>query len=146
MIEAVRPLAAGDVAAMASLEAAARRDLVGQRGGPQLLAESPEVGDWSGLVGRASHPVWVGTIDDVVVGYLELTIDATTAVVRQVYVQPEARELGFGDDMLAAAFAAARSAGCTVLEGTALPGNREMKNLYERAGVKARKIIVSIPL
>jgi hypothetical protein len=33
-----------------------------------------------------------------------------------------------------------------VLEGTALPGDRDTKNLYERAGVVARKIVVSKPL
>ena len=36
---------------------------------------------------------------------------------------PGARELGLGDALLAAALEAARAAGCTVLEGTALPGD-----------------------
>ena len=61
-------------------------------------------------------------------------------------MHPEARELGFGDWLLEAALHAARDAGSTVLEGTALPGDRDTKNLYERAGIKARKITVSLPL
>jgi GNAT superfamily N-acetyltransferase len=88
----------------------------------------------------------VGTIDGVVVGYLELGIEGPLASVRQVYVDPEARELGLGDELLATALECARAAGCRTLEGVALPGDRETKNLYERAGIKARKIVVSIPL
>lgn len=56
------------------------------------------------------------------------------------------REVGFGDWLLEAALAGARLHGCEVLEGTALPGDRATKNLYERAGIKARKITVSVRL
>ena len=59
-----------------------------------------------------------------------------------MYVEPEARELGFGDDLLAMATAAARDRGCVALEATALPGDRMTKNLYERAGITTRKLTV----
>jgi ribosomal protein S18 acetylase RimI-like enzyme len=85
----------------------------------------------------------VGLYDDVVLGYLELEVRGSIGAVVQVYVHPEARELGLGDEMLRAATVAARAAGCAVLEGTALPGDRDTKNLYERAGVVARKIVLS---
>ena len=138
MHEHIRPLAPHDSAEIAELEAAARAALVDQRGGPAHLAEVPAVGEWDG------QPwVWVSTIDEVPVGYLQLVRRDDVAEVRQVYVLPEARELGFGDGMLAAAMQAAREAGCTVIEGTALPGDRDTKNLYERAGITARKITVS---
>ena len=65
------------------------------------------------------------------------------ARVDQVYVTPEAREVGFGDALLAAAADEALGAGASVLEGEALPGDRETKNLYERAGITARLITVS---
>jgi GNAT superfamily N-acetyltransferase len=136
--EAVRPLTVDDIADVVELEAQARAALQEQRGGPAHLADTPPA-EWSGALGRA----WVGTIDGVVVGYLELDIDGAVARVRQVYVHPEARELGLGDELLATAMEAGRAAGCTVLEGTALPGDRDTKNLYERAGVVARKIVVS---
>ena len=61
----------------------------------------------------------------------------------QVYVEPQAREVGFGDWLLEAALAEARTQGCIVIEGYALPGDRATKNLYERAGITARKITVS---
>ena len=53
--------------------------------------------------------MFVGTIDGVVLGYLELGLEGATAIVRQAYVHPEAREIGFGDYMLAAATEVARS-------------------------------------
>jgi len=81
-----------------------------------------------------------------VVGYLVLELDLPIATVDQVYVLPDVRELGYGDALLEAATAAAVEAGAHVLEGTALPGDRDTKNLYERAGITARLIIVSRPL
>ena len=53
---------------------------------------------------------------------------------------------GFGDALLESAVEAGRAAGCVVIEGEALPGDRDLKNLYERAGITARLIIVSKPL
>jgi ribosomal protein S18 acetylase RimI-like enzyme len=146
MEQAVRPMSPADGPAVAQLEAEARLALTEQRGGPAHLAERPAVGDWSALVSAPGNLVWVATIDDVVIGYLQLQLRGTAAEVLQVYVHPQAREVGFGDWLLEAALAAARAHGCTVLEGTALPGDRDTKNLYERAGIKARKITVSTPL
>ena len=146
MEQLVRPLAQTDAAEVASLEHDARTALLEQRGGLAHLAERPAVGDWAALVLQTDQHVWVATIDEVTVGYLQLQIVGAAAEVMQVYVHPEAREVGFGDWLLEAAMSAARSLDCTVLEGTALPGDRATKNLYERAGIKARKITVSVPL
>ena len=146
MQQVVRRMAVDDVPAVTQLEAEARATLLEQRGGPAHLAERPAVDSWSALLGESGQHVWVATIDDVAVGYLQLVTRSSAAEVWQVYVHPEARELGFGDWLLEAAVAHARVLGCTVLEGTALPGDRETKNLYERAGIKARKITVSAPL
>lgn len=147
MQQTVRPVVAGDASEVAALETMARTALLEQRGGPALLAEQPAVGDWSQLVGHPTQRAWVALVDDVPVGYLQCSIVAGGAAeVLQVFVHPEARELGFGDWLLEAALEAARDAGSTVLEGTALPGDRDTKNLYERAGIKARKITVSLPL
>jgi ribosomal protein S18 acetylase RimI-like enzyme len=60
-----------------------------------------------------------------------------------VFVRVEARELGFGDELLAEAVETTRQAGGAVIESFALPGDSDTKNLYERAGVTARKLIVS---
>ena len=124
------------------LEGMSRAALVDQRGGERWLATHPAHHGAPGACTRT----WVGTIDDVVVGYLVCEIDTDPARVLDVFVHPEAREVGFGDELLAAAVAAARAAGATMLEAEALPGDRETKNLYERAGIKARLITVSTPL
>jgi GNAT superfamily N-acetyltransferase len=81
-----------------------------------------------------------------VVGYLLARVDGELATILDVFVHPEAREIGFGDELLAAAVAAARRAGARLLEGEALPGDRDTKNLYERAGITARLITVSTAL
>lgn len=88
----------------------------------------------------AGH-VWSAHIDDVVVGYLVARVgDDRILRVEQVWVTPGARELGFGDELLAAAIDAARRDGAVAVEGQALPGDRHTKNLYERAGIVARLI------
>ena len=149
--ERVRPAATADAGALSELEAAARSGLIGTRGGDALLAEHPAVGDWAALIAAVGQIVVVCTIDagagEAVVGYIQSTVDdgplGRTVTVRQAYVDPQARELGFGSDMLDVVIATARSQGATVVEGTALPGDRDTKNLYERAGITARKITVS---
>jgi GNAT superfamily N-acetyltransferase len=146
MNEVVRPAHHGDAAALHDLEAQARHALIDQRGGAALLAEQPPVGDWRTAIDDHSRWIGVGELDGFVVGYIEMVTRGDIADVRQIYVEPGARELGFGDEMLEAARVEAQRHGCSVLEGTALPGDRETKNLYERAGMTARKIIVSTQL
>lgn len=134
------PADADDIAQLELLEQEARAALVDQRGGNRWLIEHPEVADqW---VQRCSEvDVWVGHMGDVVVGYM-IAMLGDDAIVRvdQVWVTPEARELGFGDALLAAAIESARERGAVAVEGQALPGDRHTKNLYERAGIVARLI------
>jgi GNAT superfamily N-acetyltransferase len=149
----VRPARPADVDALRALEAEARSSLVAARGGGRWLEEHPEIG--AGWVDALdARMVFVAVLDhpdptvdprgaDVVIGYLVLDVNGGVGRIDQVFVTPAARELGFGDALLAAAADEARSAGASVLEGQALPGDRETKNLYERAGITARLITVS---
>ena len=149
----VRRATRADAGPLGVLEREARTTVAGARGGSRWLDEHPEVGErWADAVG--SRQVFVAVLTDVtdrpdselVVGYLVLDVDGPIAHVDQVYVTPDARELGFGDALLELATASARQTGAVYLEGHALPGDRETKNLYERAGVTARLITVSRPL
>ena len=141
----VRPAVPDDGPQLAWLEAEARVALADLRGGHRWLATHPARGEqWVDSV--SSDSVFVAHIGAVAVGYLVLVITGPIAVVDDVYVTPQARELGFGDALLAAALERARTAGCDLLEGSSLPGDRDTKNLYERAGIKARLITVSTPL
>jgi len=143
----VRPAGAGDAGPLSVLEAESRAALVDTRGGNRWLEEHPPIGPgWPDAI--AARRVFVAVLDvgddhPLDVGYLLLDVDGSLARVDQVYVTPEARELGFGDALLEAATAAAVAAGAEVLEGQSLPGDRETKNLYERAGITARLITVS---
>ena len=122
------------------LEAEARAALDGQRGGERWLIEHPEIGkQWVDRCDTAE--VWVGHMDDVVVGYMVTQLGSDLIVrVDQVWVTLAARELGFGDALLAAAIEGARACGAVAVEGQSLPGDRHTKNLYERAGIVARLI------
>jgi len=146
MNEVVRRAEPADAAQLDELESEARHQLIDQRGGAALLAEQPPVADWR--VAIEDHGRWIGVaeLDGFVVGYLELVFTGDAGLVRQIYVEPEARQLGFGDGLLEAARLEAQRRGCAALEGTALPGDRDTKNLYERAGMTARKITVSTRL
>ncbi|MET0146984.1 MAG: GNAT family N-acetyltransferase [Ilumatobacteraceae bacterium] len=143
----VRPAAAGDAGPLNVLEDEARAALVDTRGGNRWLEEHPPIGpSWDRAVD--SRQVFVAELTfpgdlPLLVGYLVLDRAGDIAMVDQVYVTPGARELGFGDSLLEAATEAARSGGAVVIEGQALPGDRETKNLYERAGITARLITVS---
>ncbi len=136
----VRAATDADREQLRALELEARTAVADQRGGDRWLDEHPLIGDgWGDR--RAGADVFVGIIDDVVIGYLVAEL-GTDQIVRidQVWVTPEARELGFGDELLASAIGSARARGAVAVEGQALPGDRHTKNLYERAGIVARLI------
>ncbi len=137
----VRPAVAADAPQLELLEAESRSALAEQRGGPRWMADHP-AGGWADPRAFTS----VAHIDDVLVGYIVAVVTGALARIVDVYVTPAARELGFGDALLAEAVTRARAAGATTLDGEALPGDRDIKNLYERAGIKARLIVVSTPL
>lgn len=141
----VRQATPDDSLELLTLEQTARAALADQRGGARWLDEHPERGaGWSEII--SATPVFVAELDGVPVGYLVLQLDGELARVDEVYVLDGAREVGFGDELLARSIEAAREAGATVFEGQALPGDRMTKNLYERAGITARLIVVSTRL
>lgn len=141
----VRPAHAADIGQLAWLERESRSSLVDQRGGARWLATHAERADhWETAIDDLD--IVVAHIGQVLVGYIVMDAHDEVATVEDVYVTPQARELGFGDAMLAASVERARERGATHLEGEALPGDRDTKNLYERAAIKARLITVSTPL
>lgn len=145
----VRHAQPGDAAALRELESEARARLVTTRGGDRWLATHAEIGAaWPDAIGTGG--VFVATVETepepAPVGFLVATVRDEAeriVVVEQVYVHPDARELGFGDALLAAAAEYGRASGATIIEAETLPGDREIKNLYERAGITARLIVVS---
>lgn len=134
----VRRASAEDIADLDQLELTARTDAQSIKGGPrQLEIVPPRRGRWL----EASSEVYVALLDGLCVGYL-VGVPGDVWVIESVFVRPEAREVGFGDALLEAAIHSAERFGSRRIEGTALPGDRETKNLYERAGVTAKAITV----
>jgi GNAT superfamily N-acetyltransferase len=91
--------------------------------------------------------VLVGTLDDAVVGYAVTTVEALSdetrmAVVRDLYVDPEARGVGVGACLMDAVLAWATDQGCLGVDALALPGSRATKNFFESFGLVARAIVV----
>ena len=83
-------------------------------------------------------------IDATVVGAACLALDRQPRpAVLCVVVHPGARGLGIGAALLDACRYLVRDRGGSRLDALALPGDRETKNLYERAGLTARLIVAS---
>lgn len=83
----------------------------------------------------------VALVDDVVVGSCTCSTMNNDAFVSHVYVDPDARSVGVGDALLQEVLQRATSAS-GMIKAVALPGDREMKNLFERHGLTAQTIIV----
>lgn len=138
----IRLAESGDREFVIELDAQLRATVEGQRGGAGWLVEHPHI---VGMLDVCR--LWVAVIEGVVVGFLASRTSrddrGQVMTVDRVFVHPAARELGCGDALLAACMAEAQRGGYAVLEASALPGDRETKNLYERAGVTARSITLS---
>jgi GNAT superfamily N-acetyltransferase len=150
-VESARPATSDDRARLGELVAAARAELVDQRGGLlHLLRDVRAIADDDRLLER-SECVVVGEYDDVVVGYAALHVERLSdgtdlAVLDDIYVEPEAREVGVGDVVMRAVLEWCRNRRCRGVDAVALPGNRAMKNFFERFGLTARAIVVHRPL
>jgi GNAT superfamily N-acetyltransferase len=90
--------------------------------------------------------VLAGTLDDAVLGFAVVVqrdvVDGRLAVLTDIFVEPSGREVGIGDQLIAAAVAWATERGCIGLDSLALPGDRHTKNFFEAHGLVARAIIV----
>lgn len=133
-----------DAADLTRMQAIVRAGMVNVRGGALRLAECERITDWWALMSDQTAVVLVGTLDDAVVSYMVMHLSSSKdrGIIRHAYVEAEARELGLGDTLVEVAIAAVRAAGLAGIEAVALPGDRETKNLYERAGLTARKLTV----
>lgn len=91
--------------------------------------------------------VWVGTIDDVIVGYSVVALEVLQTGellgrIEDIYVTPRAREVSVGKQLVDAALTWCGERSCVGIDAQALPGNRETKNFFESFGFTARLITV----
>lgn len=141
----VRKALLTDVGSLIALEDSAFESLNNFRGLSQFSEMSPRIGDeWTDIVDDAKYRLLVGVSDTTIHGYLLVEIfDALhKALIKQVFVDRSTRQLGLGALLIEHCEQLVRKSGCTVLEGLALPGDRDMKNLFERASMSAQLLIV----
>ena len=143
----VRSATSEDASALAALEQLCVHEAHSFRGSSQLLSAAPLIGlELDSFQIDGHHIVFVIESSGEICGFAQMEISESIAMVRRVYVSPMARDLGAGATLIDELRAYARSQGCTRIDAYALPGDRLTKNLFERAGMKARLLIASSDL
>ena len=147
MHEEARPARDEDRSAIEALHRAATAELAAERGGAVWAARADRHGAVTVEVDHPDTLVLAGTIDGAVVGYARIRAERLAggeelAVLTDIYVDPEAREVGVGEALLDAAIEWARQRGAIGIDSVALPGMRDTKNFFESAGMVARAILV----
>jgi GNAT superfamily N-acetyltransferase len=127
-----------DEATIIALAHDAIAELHNYRGAPEFLRDVPDRTQ-DNLVVVVEH-------DGKVVAFASMNVINDVAVVERIYVTPLSRELGAGATLIEFLSDHAKKRGCVRLESYALPGDRQTKNLFERAGMKARLLTVSTSL
>lgn len=145
----VRPVGPEDLEEIVALAVRARAQVKDERGGAALLADLGLHADAADLTGRLADPatmVWCATLDDVPVGHLVAAVHGTElgriVTVSELWVAPEARDVGAGEALVTAAIAWAIAEEAVAIDAHALPGAREAKNLFERMGLTTRLLTV----
>jgi len=140
-----------DIPVVAELARALRAEMREQRGGAlwetrEARAE-PHAEALAALLDRDDATVVVGAIDGTIVGFGTVEIESLRdgsrlGVIGDLYVEPEARAVGVGESIAEEIISFCRSAQCIGIDAFALPGAREAKNFFERAGFTARALIM----
>jgi GNAT superfamily N-acetyltransferase len=154
-VEDARAATADDLARITELAHALRAELAEERGGPLWSvreAQAEPLDDvLAARLGRDDAAVLVGTYEGVTVGYGTAWVDhvrdgSRLGVIDEIYVEPGARGVGVGETLVERLVAFCRHAGCSGIDATALPGHREAKNFFERAGFSARLLVMHKPV
>lgn len=148
-MESARRARPEDLDALVALVQESHVELGRERGGVLWVAHA-EPATRERFVATCADPralVLAGTYDDVVFGVcVARLVDApghgTVATIGDLYVHPDAREVGVGAALVEAVVTWARDTGCVGVDATVLPGTREAKNFFEAHGLVARAIVV----
>jgi ribosomal protein S18 acetylase RimI-like enzyme len=150
-VEFARPATNADVPRIVELALLLRAELRELRGGDlwsrREARQAPLDAVYGALVSDSGTLVVVGGIDDAIVGYgileIETLPDGTRhGVIGELYVEPEARQVGVGEGILDALLAHADAQQVSGVDSLALPGHRAAKNFFEGAGFTARAIVM----
>jgi GNAT superfamily N-acetyltransferase len=154
-LESARRASPDDIARVVALAAMFTAEARADRGGVVWAArDALAPRDRDELADALDDPdelVLVGCIDEHVAGYAvaraeSLRDGSTLVVLHDLYVEPDAREVGVGSALLDEVIAWARKLDACGVDALALPGNRDAKNFFEMHGLVARAIVVHKPL
>ena len=150
-MEGARPATVADVARLAELCRQMLAEIGEFRGGQLFAVREARPDPIEESLGKdlatGDRTVWVGTIDDVVVGYgvgrtEKLRDGRTLGRVEDLYVEPEARAIGVGETVMDALLNWFRQRGAFSVDAYALPGDRGTKNFFEESGFTARLLVM----
>ena len=144
-----RPAQIEDKEILGELLLHAQNELKNQRGG-MLYLQTEVRANFSSLEADLKDPdsmLAVGVFENLVVGWgavntYQVEDGPKIGRITEIYVQPEARNIGVGEVVISSLLEWAKANGCGGIEGTALPGNREMKGIFERFGIKTRLLVL----
>jgi len=151
MTEAARPATAADLDRIAVLVAEAVAEQAHARGGSVWsVREARPLPPGPSLARDLGDPdclVLAGTLDGAVLGYAVVRTEGLRSgrplgVLSDIYVEPEAREVGLGEALVDAVVTWCTERGCVGIDALALPGNRSTKNFFETFGFTARALVV----
>jgi GNAT superfamily N-acetyltransferase len=150
-MEDARAATTDDIPRVLELAGELRAELRAMRGGhlweTREARVQPDLEAFDQLLHADGARVIVGAIDGVVVGYgtaeLETLRDGTRlGIIGDLYVEPDARSVGVGEAIAEQLVAFCVDAGCIGIDAFALPGHRQAKTCFERAGFTARALVM----
>lgn len=150
-MEGCRAATPDDLPTIVALAEALRDEVAPIRGGPlwarREAVQPPLEESYARLLADPEVCFLVGTVDDVVLGFAlgvtERLHDGTPlGVIRDLYVEPEAREIGVGEELANRLVSFFAERGCVGVDAWALPGHRMTKNFFEDHGFVSRGIVV----
>jgi GNAT superfamily N-acetyltransferase len=156
-MEQVRQASTGDTDRLMELVADYVADRADRRGADLArlsdggwVAAEPNREAVAAYVTGPDRTALVGTLDDWVAALALCRIDhggvERRGVLDLCFVEPGAREIGLGHLLLERSLGWFSTQGCTGVDGTAFPGDREAKSFFESSGFKARLLVMHRPL
>jgi ribosomal protein S18 acetylase RimI-like enzyme len=153
-VESARAAGFEDLPVIAALAQSLRDELEPTRGGSvwsRKSVASPTPSELAALVDGHDGRLFVGLVDEVIVGYAITRVEALRdgtllGVVEELYVDEAARAVGVGEALADLVVVWATERGCFGVDALALPGNRAAKNFFETHGFVARMIVMHKPL
>ncbi|MEI7887963.1 MAG: GNAT family N-acetyltransferase [Actinomycetes bacterium] len=147
----VRCALSSDEEELIRLRELARLHLCEQRGGELEVLSQDVAGESSqDLLAESTQQdrlVLIALIGEVSVGYsfaqsLRLSEQYSLCLIKELFVESGAREIGVGELLMQAVTAWAQERGCSGIDAVAMPGDRDTKNFFETFGLVARSITV----